>query len=153
MLFFYYWGVVHYDYLPLGETVNNEYYQEVLHHLHDAVWRKRPDLWDAHNWQLHHDSAPAHSSHLIQGFVAKHSIPQIRQAPYSPDMAPCYFWLFPRLKTLLKGSHFDSHKDIIQNATAQLHTIPKEAFQNCFQQWMDCWATCVESQGAYFEGD
>jgi hypothetical protein len=40
-------------------------------------------------------------------------------------MAPCDFWLFPRLKTPLKGSRFDSRKDIIQNATAQLHTIPK----------------------------
>jgi hypothetical protein len=69
-------------------------------------------------------------------------------------MAPCDFWLFLRLKTLLKGSLFDSRKDIIiQNATAQLHTIPKQAFQKCFQRWKDCWAKRVESQGAYFEGD
>ncbi|PNF29776.1 Actin-related protein 2/3 complex subunit 4 [Cryptotermes secundus] len=60
--------------------------------------------------------------------------------PYSPDMAPCDFWLFPRLKTPLKGCHFDSREEIIQNATAQLHAIPKEAFQNCFQRWKDCWA-------------
>ncbi|PNF15453.1 hypothetical protein B7P43_G17762, partial [Cryptotermes secundus] len=44
---------------------------------------------------------------------------QVRQTPYSPDMAPCDFWLFPRLERLLKGR----------------------------------WAKCVESQGAYFEGD
>jgi hypothetical protein len=44
-------------------------------------------------------------------------------------MAPCDFWLFPRLKTPLKGSRFDSREDIIQNATAQLHAIPKEAFR------------------------
>jgi transposase len=79
-------------------------------------------MWDARNWQLHHDNAPAHSSHLIQGFLAKHGI------PYSPDMAPYDFWLFPRLKRLLKGSRFDSREDIIQNATAQLHTIPKTSF-------------------------
>jgi hypothetical protein len=68
-------------------------------------------------------------------------------------MTPCDFWLFPRLKTPLKGSRFDSREDIIQNATAQLHTIPKQDFQNCFQRWKDRWAKCVESQGAYFEGD
>jgi hypothetical protein len=102
------------------------------------------------NWQLHHDNAPAHSSHLIQGFLAKHGIPQVRQAPYSPDMAPCDFWLFQRLKTPLKGCRFASREDIIQNATAQLHAIPKEAFQNCFQRWKDRWAKCVDSQGAYF---
>jgi hypothetical protein len=110
-------------------------------------------LWDARKWQLHHDNAPAHSSHLIQGFLAKNGIPHVRQVPYSPDMAPCDFWLFPRLKTPLKDSRFDSHEDIIQNMTAQLHTIPKQAFQNCFQRWKDGWAKCVESQEANFEGN
>jgi hypothetical protein len=102
---------------------------------------------------MHHDNAPAHSSHLIQGFLAKHGIPQACYAPYSPDMAPCDFWLFPRLKTLLKSSRFDSHEDNIQNVMMQLHTVPKQAFQKCFQRWEDCWAKCLESQGAYFEGD
>ncbi|PNF20111.1 hypothetical protein B7P43_G04786 [Cryptotermes secundus] len=81
------------------------------------------------------------------------SMAGVRQAPYSPDMANCDFWLFPKLKTQLKGRRFDSRKDIKQNATAQLHAIPKEAFQNCFQRWKNHWAKCVESQGAYFEGD
>jgi histone-lysine N-methyltransferase SETMAR len=66
----------------------------------------------AHNWQLHHNTR-VHSSHLIQGFLEKHGIPQVRQAPYSPDMAPFDFPLFPRLKTPLKGSYFDSRDDII----------------------------------------
>ncbi|PNF31996.1 hypothetical protein B7P43_G06551 [Cryptotermes secundus] len=70
-------------------------------------------------------------------------------APYSADFAPCDFWLFQRLKTQLKGSRFDSCEDIIQNATAQLHAIPKEAFQ----RWKDRWAKCVKSQVAHFEGD
>jgi hypothetical protein len=70
----------------------------------------------------------ADASHLIQGFLDKHGISQVHQAPYSPDMAPCYFWLFPRLKTPLKGSRFDSCKDIIQNVMAQLPTVPKQAF-------------------------
>jgi hypothetical protein len=68
---------MHHEYAPLGQTVNKNYYKEVLHLLHDAVQRKRPELQDAHNWQLHRDNAPAHSSHLIQGFLAKHSIPHV----------------------------------------------------------------------------
>src|SRR5215469_956222 len=94
-------GFVHYEYSPEGQKVTKEYYQDVLRRLRDAVWRKRPDMWKAKNWQLHHDNAPAHSSHLIQIFLAKHGIPVVRQPPYSPDMAPCDFWLFPKLKTAL----------------------------------------------------
>jgi hypothetical protein len=111
------------------------------------------ELWDARNWQLHHDNAPPHSSHMVQGFLAKNGIPQVRQAHYSPDMAPCDFWLFLRLKAPLKDSCFDSREDIMQNATKELRSLPEEAFQKCFQQWKECWAKCVESQGAYFEGD
>jgi hypothetical protein len=54
-------------------------------------------------------------------------------------MAPCDFWLFSTLSSLIKGSDFDSHEYIIQNATAQLHTIPKQAFQMCFLRWKDRW--------------
>jgi histone-lysine N-methyltransferase SETMAR len=45
-------------------------------------------------WQMHYDNAPAHSLQLIQTFLAKHNIPVVEQAPYSPDMGPCDFWLF-----------------------------------------------------------
>ena len=37
--------------------------------------------------------------------------------------------------------------------TAELNSIPKEAFSACFQQWRHRWEKCVESQGNYFEGD
>jgi hypothetical protein len=97
-------GVVHHQYAPQGQNINKEYYLEVLCRLRDAVWRKRPDLWAMGTRHLHHDNAPAHSSQLIQTFLAKHNIPVVQQAPYSLDMAPCDFWLFPHLKTQLKGT-------------------------------------------------
>ena len=52
--------------------------------------------------QLHHDNAPAHST-ARAGFLAKHHITQVCQPPYSPHLAPCDFWLFPKLKSPLKG--------------------------------------------------
>jgi len=106
-------GVVHHEYAPQGQTVTKEYYEGVLCRLRNAVRRKRPDLWAAETWQLHHDKTPAHSSHLIQSFfLAKHNIPLIRQAPYSPNMAPCDFWLFPKLKMPLKGKRLSQEKTL-----------------------------------------
>ncbi|KAJ4449971.1 hypothetical protein ANN_01378 [Periplaneta americana] len=131
-------GIVHHEYAPEGQTVTKEYYHDVLRRLRDAVRHKRPDMWTAKNWHLHHDNAPAHSSQLIHTFLAKHGITTVRQPPYSPDLAPCDFWLFPKLKTPLKGSRFESREEIMQNATTELNTIPKEDFQRCFQQWKDC---------------
>jgi histone-lysine N-methyltransferase SETMAR len=146
-------GVVHHEYAPQGQTINKEYYRDVLRRLRDAVRRKRQDLWSTGNWRLHHDNAPAHSSHLIQTFLAKNQTPVLQQAPYSPDMAPCDFWLFRKLKRPLKGTRFQTREDIMAATTAELNSIPKEAFSACFQQWRHRWEKCVESQGNYFEGD
>jgi len=56
--------------------------------------------------QLHHDNALAHSTAIVQAFLAKHHITQVCQPPYSPDFAPCHFWLFPKLKSPLKVRRF-----------------------------------------------
>jgi hypothetical protein len=56
--------------------------------------------------KLHHDNAPAHSTALVQAFWAKDHITQVCQPPYSPDLAPCDFWFFPKLKSPLKGRGF-----------------------------------------------
>ena len=63
--------IVHHEYAPQGQTITKEYYRDVIPRLRDAVRCKRPELWSTGNWRLHHDNAPAHSSHLIQIFYRK----------------------------------------------------------------------------------
>ena len=117
---------------PERQTVTKEYYEQVLCQLHDAGWCKRPDLWTAKNWQLHHENAPTHSLNMIQTLMAKHVILVVYQPPYSPDIAPCDFWLFPKLNMTLKESCFESREEIMQNATAEMNTIPKEVSRSVF---------------------
>ena len=145
-------GVVHYEFAPTGQTINKEYYVEVLKRLLDAVRIKRPHFWSSGDWLLHHENAPAHSSNLVQQFLAKHKIVQLRQPPYSPDIAPCDFWMFPKLKTALKGMRFDDIETIQSNATRELNAIPKSAFEDCFKIWKHRWERVVQSNGDYFEG-
>ena len=114
------------------KTINKEYYLEVIWHLPEAVRRKRPQMWAAHNWQLHQDNATAHSAHLIQAYLAKNNTPPVRHPPYSPDMAPCDFWLFPELKTTLKGKSFESREEIMRKTAAELYNIQISAFQRCY---------------------
>ena len=100
-------GGVHYEFAPRGQTINKEYYVEVLKRLRDAVRRNRPRFWSSGDWLLHHGNAPAHSSDLGQQFLANHKIVQLRQPPYSPDITPCDFWMFSKLKMALKGKRFN----------------------------------------------
>jgi len=66
-------------------------------------------------------------------------------------MALCDFWLFPELKTVLKGTKLEDIDTIKHNTTSTLNTIPKDSFKKCFQQWQDRWKQCASSQGKYFE--
>ena len=67
------------------------------------------------------------------------------QPPYSPDPAPTDFFLFPKLKSVLKGQRFESVEEIKVNSLAELRSIPKETFQECFQKWKKCWERCGKS--------
>ena len=143
---------MNYEFALRRQTVNKEYYVEVLKRLRDAVRRKRPRFWSSVDWLLHHDNAPAHSSNLVQQFLAKHKIVQLRQPPYSPDIARCDFWMFPKLKMALKGKRFDDIETIHSNATRELKVIPKSAFEDCFKMSKHRWDPVVQWNGDYFEG-
>jgi len=73
--------------------------------------------------------------------------------PYSPDLAPCDFFLFPRMKRDLKGKHFQNVEEVKEKTTEALKAITLPEFQNCFEQWKKRWDKCIDSQGEYFEGD
>jgi hypothetical protein len=80
-------------------------------------------------------------------------MPVVPHPPYSPDLAFCDFFLFPRLKSTLKRKQFQDVVEIQLNTTRQLQAIPKQACQTCFEKWKDRWNRLVQSGGSYFEGD
>jgi hypothetical protein len=92
--FLYHEGVIHHEYAPSGQTLTKMYIIKVLCQLRDAIRRKQQHFWANGYWQFHHNNVPAHSSALMQAFVAKRHITQVCQISYSPDLALCNFWLF-----------------------------------------------------------
>lgn len=153
IVFFDFYGVVHSEWVPEGQTVNKDYYLTVLRRLRDAIRRKRPELWAEKNWIFHHDNAPSHSAYIVCDYLAKHETRVIAQPPYSPDMAPCDFFLFPKLKYPLRGKRHETTDEIKKNAMKELKAIPAEAYQKCMENWINRWHACIGSKGSYFEGD
>ena len=76
----------------------------------------------------------------------------VPQPPYSPDLSPCDFVLFLRLKTHLKECHFGALDNIQKSVIDELKGVPAEAFQHCYEQWKQRLRRCVAAQGNYFEG-
>jgi len=145
-------GIVRAEFVLRNTTVNSEYYKGLLERLRKDVRRKRPEKW-ANGFILHHDNAPCHTSLLVRQFLSNKLITVCPHPPYSPDLAPCDFWLFPKVKITMKGKRFESIQDIEAATTAQLKTLTKKDFQNCFRKWQERWDKCVRSEGEYFEGD
>lgn len=150
-IFFIYKGIVHHEYAPPCQTVNKEYYCDVLRHLRDAIHWKRPKLHVSGEWQLHHDDAPAHSAQLVQQFLAKYNIPRSDSHCNSPDLTPYDIFLFPKIKSHLKG-RFPDFEEIQVNVVNQLLIIPENKFQECFHQWKQRRIKCVASEGDHFKG-
>ena len=133
-----------------GQTVNHAFYKDVLERLRKRVQQVRTDIAD--DWVLHHDNAPAHTALSIREFLAKKNIPVLPHPPYSPDPAPCDFYLFCKLKLKLKCLHFGTMENIQKVVTDKLQTLTENSFRYCYDQWKKRWNHCVTSQG-YFEGD
>ncbi|UYV80715.1 hypothetical protein LAZ67_19001522 [Cordylochernes scorpioides] len=136
-------GVVHHEFLPQGRTVHKEYYLQVMRNLREAIRQKRPDLWKNKNWLLHHDNAPAHTSLLVRDLLAKNNTLMMPQPPYSPDLAPCDFLLFPKLKRPMKGRRYATLDEIKTASKEELKNILKNAFLKCFEDWKNRWHNCI----------
>jgi len=145
--------IIRYEFVPTGQRLNQVYYLIVLKRMREKVRWKRPELLANNSWILHHDNAPAHTALSLRQFLATKQITVLEHPPYSPDLASSHFFLFPKIKEILKGRHFDDNDDIRNNTTAALNAIPQNQFQNCFEGRTRRWHRCIASQGEYFEGD
>ena len=93
-----------------------------------------------------------HKSATVQEYLKESGLDILDHPPYSPDLSPCDFWLFPRLKKTLPGHRFESCCGIGSAVYQCLQHIPKEDYRAAFQKWVDWCKMCVEADGAYFEG-
>lgn len=153
VVFFDLQGIVHKEWIPQGQTVTKEVYLGVLKGLRLSIRRKRPERWKRQDFILHHDNAPAHTAIKVTEYLAKNSTAVAPHPPYSPDLAPNDFFLFPRLKSTLKGQRFDTLEAVKQATTTELDSIPKSEFQRCMESWKTRLQQCIDRKGEYFEGD
>ncbi|UYV84765.1 hypothetical protein LAZ67_X003375 [Cordylochernes scorpioides] len=126
-------------------------YLGIMRCLREAVRLKRPERWQNNDWILHVGNARPHTVHVVLQFLAKHSTIQIPHPPYSPDLAPNDFFLYPKLKINLKGRKFDNVDMIQAESKATLRNLSKGDFISCFDNWKKRWNGCIEAGGAYFE--
>ena len=90
---------------------------------------------------------------LKKTYLTARGTPVLEHAPYSPDLAPCDFFLFPKIKSALKGTQFESMEKVKRKSAELLNALTKEDFQHCFDQWKKRMERCVAREGEYIEGE
>jgi len=100
------------DYPPKGQTINAEYYSSLPVQLKDILKEKCCGKVTKGVLFLH-DNAPAHQALATQKKLAYLCFRCLGHPPYSPDLAPSDYHLFPGLKKQLKVHHFSSDMEVI----------------------------------------
>ncbi len=96
------------------------------------------------------DNASAHSAKATCDFLMKMGIKTLEHPPYSPDLAPADFFLFPTLKTELAGTRIIDHT--VQKEWERVaKTLDKDDFTKAFMKWEERWGNCIEVGGDYVE--
>jgi len=121
-------GVIRREFVPEGQKVNAEFYVDVLDWLLKRIRRVRTAKFQYSEWFLFHDNAPSHNAAIVKKFLANKNVAVLHHPPYSPDLAPADYFLFPKFKFPLKGRHFQTVEEIQCAVTRELNNISKTDF-------------------------
>ena len=76
-------------------------------------------------------------------------IKTVPKLPYSPDLAPCDFWLFPKVR----GCRYETIEEMKETVTKVIATLTPEDFHGAFQKLLKWYNRCIAARRDYFEGD
>ena len=135
-----------------GSSVTGKFYRESVRPQLVEFYQKCRPRTGVRGIKLLHNNAPAHKSATVQEYLKESALDVLDHPPNSPDLSPCDFWLFPRLKEMLAGHRFESCCGIGSAFYQCLQHIPKEHYQAAFRKWVDLCKMFLEADGAYFQG-
>jgi len=120
-------GILLIDYLPKGQTIRAEYYSSLLVKFKDILKEKSHGKF-TNGVLFLPDNVSAHQALAVQKKLTYLGFQCLDYPPYSPDLAPSDYHLFPGLKKQLKGHHFSSNVEVIAAAETWLDGQPSDFF-------------------------
>ncbi|CAF1549287.1 unnamed protein product [Adineta ricciae] len=126
------------------------YVNHCLPQLFEAVSQRRKKS-ALRNLILHDDNARPHRAWTTTEFLTQNSVESYQNPPYSPDLSPCDFFLFPRLKKQVRGIQFVDDNSMLPALDQAIGSLTADDFKNCFKDSFVRKEKCIDVQGQYFE--
>ena len=143
-------GVIMIDYLERGHTVTGDYYAQELKQLRETIKKNRRGKLRS-GVVMSQDNAPCHTCRVAMAAAKECGFEILPHPPYSPDLAPSDYYLFPKLKSVLRGKRFETNNDVIEAVDAFLRVQKFSFFYEGIAKLEDRWNKCVMAEGEYFE--
>lgn len=136
--------------LPKGSKFNTDYYiSEILTPL--AAWRAGQVGATDRKLIVHSDNARPHMAKKVNEFFANNGMTRAPHPPYSPDLAPCDFFLFGYIKERLKGRSFNDADQLLMAINGVCESIEKATLEKVFYEWRERLAKCLVACGGLVE--
>ena len=145
-------GIILTDYLPRGQTITGEYYSSLLTRLRANIKAKRHGMIGK-DVLLLQDNAPAHNFVVAQQTACVCGLKILPHPAYSPDLAPSDFFLFPALKSDLRGRRFLTDDDVISATESWFSSKAGSFYKEGIRKVKKRWEKCVTLCGSYVEKD
>lgn len=97
------------------------------------------------------DNSKAHNSKKTMSEITKYQMIRLPNPAYSPDIAPCDFWFFGKLKEYLNGMHFESDDELLNDIISFSYQISKSEISSVFEEWIQRLHLVIESGGEYIQ--
>lgn len=139
------------DFVPSGCSVNKDYYKNFLSRLRRAIRDKQPELHAAGPILLQ-DNASCHKAEIVMNLLDQFGWEPLPHPPYSPDLSPCDFDAFPKIKEPLRGSRFSTLEELKKAWTDCVKTLVANGGLIGIMKLPDRWTASIELEGNYIEG-
>lgn len=143
-------GIIFIDYLEKGRSITGEYYASLLQRLSDEIKKKRPHL-ARKKVLFHHDNAPVHSCVVAMAKIHELKFEMLPHPPYSPDLAPSDYHLFPNLKKHLGGQRFHRNDEVIEAVNSYFEELDESYYSNGIKKLEHRYDKCITLLGDYVE--
>ena len=133
-----------------GITFNDDYFiTEILEPINEMTSSLREK--SRQNLILHFDNARPRVSKKVMEYLNFHNIERAPQPPYSPDIAPSYFFLFEYVKGLFAGRSFQSADELFSAVMEILSEISEKTLMRVFNEWEERLNQVTLLNGEYIE--
>jgi len=143
-------GILLVDYLPEGSSITGQYFANLFDQLKEAIKTKRRGKLTKEILFLQ-DNAPTQTSNVVAAKLNTLGFQLVHHPPYSPDLAPSDYYLFPNLKKHLKGHRFEDISDVKHAAESWFQDQSKKFYLDGLEKLQQRYNKCISLRGEYVE--